>query len=607
MYFPPFFWEAKADTFISCTYLDHFVAHKSKQHTPHRNMTFQAPSAKTIAVLVVLWGLWILGLKYYIDQNSHDALAMEEGQMHQQNIDIQQLVADCTNDVSRQENLKEIDPLSVSEFNKYNDQVSEETMRSVDLSNQITQCQSELAEQMQRWSAEDRALAENISLLRREQEVIIDVVRSSAVQGTDQHLLIATLERLQHHVADLRQALNLDTIETDSEILLKHIDDGSMKLPYADLLNVVVSAGQENNSLKEQILQSALDSVEQNNERFGEQYQQLLRRYARLKQKTEAYSLVEEFDPEKTQEAWEKVYFFLPNESQFGAYPRPVWRGHRQSAEVKNGATPFATPPRAWTAQRIVRLTAVAQCAFVNDDENFMYPHAFLRRGVGLDDKVTLESLTQIIDTPLLSFCRNCVRPQLLKSFQLACNESQSVPYGSRIFWATRSRIRFPQVLQVAASLLANRMGLKTGKYLAVDFTRQVWREKKKQIPSAVWHLGTDRMNYGIEPISAIELQDAVNFRLKAASENNDPFTAVYFSCDSDRTAQMISALSFHGDPLIKYMAADSSEHDVIDMLIASSADGLILHPYSYHSQVVFETKMLRSRIRRRLDTISWL
>lgn len=134
--------------------------------------------------------------------------------------------------------------------------------------------------------------------------------------------------------------------------------------------------------------------------------------------------------------------------------------------------------PTSTTASAIRQLYSIALCAYKNHNPNFTFPHQFYRSPMTPGMKVSdaLSSYTDIIDTPLLTFCTDCQDMRFTLLFLEACRgDTVENLYGGEAFWSMRSMIRFQPELVVAAQEQLERLGVTgTGKRNKATGTRAI-------------------------------------------------------------------------------------------------------------------------------------
>eukprot|EP00759_Apiculatamorpha_spiralis_P037892 PhF_6_TR37508/c0_g1_i6/m.55406 len=175
---------------------------------------------------------------------------------------------------------------------------------------------------------------------------------------------------------------------------------------------------------------------------------------------------------------------------------KPEWKGRVGSPTPTRGT--FINrryTPKSRLSILFQSMFTVALCAYDNEIMNFTYPNAFrrmepslfyrqyqYRRGRAGENAnyynkqrggipLNVSLLSDYIETPLITFCTDCLPMIATKDFRLLCGVQANV-YGTYSFWAMRSRMRFKPQYYDRADLFATELKIANKPYLSV-----IWRQ----------------------------------------------------------------------------------------------------------------------------------
>jgi Skp family chaperone for outer membrane proteins len=326
-------------------------------------------------------------------------------------------------------------------------------------------------------------------------------------------------------------------------------------------------------------------------------------------------------------------------EKKDGAYSRPEWHGYVGSQNVTRGTSVLmglraSQLPRMDLANVVRMIQEYTMCAFRNAAPNFTFPEKWLRRGT--NRSLALVNNSEIIDTPLITFCTDCSPMASDDAFRYACLGDtiqylpESVPkgknvtnplYGSLEFWQMRSRIRWYGKHLKQAEAYANDNELAGKKYVSLLLRHTETLNRRCKAVTSVAQDGTPASPMGRELYHSAWLRanfgkDTTDSLYNASDLNNrcmpvngfkdalgsflDGFEAVYVSVhstDRDTDAAMIAALKEAlGDKKVVIAAPSTIDEDIVDVIVASQGAGLVANRYCDHSSVVTEEFLMNAK-----------
>jgi hypothetical protein len=307
------------------------------------------------------------------------------------------------------------------------------------------------------------------------------------------------------------------------------------------------------------------------------------------------------FDPIKHKE------IFVPQRDALGQLSSPTWQGRVGSPPATKGTYVFQRySPMNRFPNIIQSLYSVALCAYENNILNFTFPSKFRRMPVGTNNSE--EYIGQYIDTPLLTFCTDCIPMLATRDFRLLCSVQTKV-YGTYSFWAMRSRIQFKPAYYDLAITEMKSQDLFEKPYLTVLWRRSPqWSSTctySRRFPPRRVYSWVNRTFEGtlVPEVSSdpaaqcdqdkILVLQAIKDRLAA----NPALTAVYICSEVPIPQELEYFTSQLAVPVKTLKREPSVEADVIDLILSSSGAELLANRYSVHSEVVVEMFLLRNNI----------
>ena len=182
-------------------------------------------------------------------------------------------------------------------------------------------------------------------------------------------------------------------------------------------------------------------------------------------------------------EALPKDFLFISQVNDTGGDPLkrlwsiPTWRNQTGNRKFVTGIKLQAPINKGSVSKQMSTLYEYVLCAAGNNLTDLAFPTSFQR-----DPAATTEFLHNLIVTPYVAFCKNCVQQQKTDAFHLLCQGyGKTDHYGSSLFWYARSRIVPVDLIKNAAALFIQNQittpGLK--KVLAVRIPRAPkWQDK---------------------------------------------------------------------------------------------------------------------------------
>eukprot|EP01060_Flectonema_neradi_P017639 TRINITY_DN2449_c0_g1_i2.p1 TRINITY_DN2449_c0_g1~~TRINITY_DN2449_c0_g1_i2.p1 ORF type:complete len:562 (+),score=136.25 TRINITY_DN2449_c0_g1_i2:79-1686(+) len=115
----------------------------------------------------------------------------------------------------------------------------------------------------------------------------------------------------------------------------------------------------------------------------------------------------------------------------------PSWRNQTGNRRVVTGIKLGAPPNKGSISKQMSTLYEYVLCAAGNNVTDLAFPTAYQR-----DSATPVEYLHNLIVTPYVAFCKNCMQQQKTDAFHLLCQGyGRTDHYGSSLFWHARSRI----------------------------------------------------------------------------------------------------------------------------------------------------------------------
>jgi len=309
---------------------------------------------------------------------------------------------------------------------------------------------------------------------------------------------------------------------------------------------------------------------------------------------------------------------FIPTRGPDGVWQLPGWNKRQGTQKVRKGTYAKTKYNPVTDINRQMRvLYEYALCAVAKNVTSFMYPSAFKRCKECKD-----EFTHQYLETPLVLFCDECVPQHSSNAFKLLCSPSSAKnQYGSELFWRMRSRLLFKGTFRNAADLwMAENFfreagldprdkDLRVGRTITVrlanvgdpDWTKTCEKAKKNgrtklayekllKGREGVKELSTD-VDEQCSP-SPAKVTEAVNALVQELGRKD---VRIYLSAGREMTnKEFIKLTKDWAAPTYRRRPSDRpTEDEVIDTLIASSCDRLLVNRFDLKSSMIVEAHML--------------
>ena len=296
-----------------------------------------------------------------------------------------------------------------------------------------------------------------------------------------------------------------------------------------------------------------------------------------------------------------------PTTNQTMAAPRYFGRDPPEEETVGLALAPVDAPVRT-TAFQIQSVVSVALCAYKHNNSNLSFPSKFRR----VSDQSSTEFLNETLRTPLLTFCSRCTSALRSALFRMTCGkESPRRIYGGYPFWAARSMVRPTQAVIDAARDKYSALGLAGRKVLAVAFKNPPQLQEKCAQSRApqLHYMWARAVTAGNASATLFEAVNGTNrteqcqptratlFDALETLRQRFKFDAMLVSVESSDDEQFIQGSSFGGAAQVVAFRPKTAFEDMVDIVIASWADHVLLNRFSDHSQVVAEGFALRNNI----------
>jgi hypothetical protein len=427
---------------------------------------------------------------------------------------------------------------------------------------QMADCETELDVAKSRWTDEDHTLAAKIKALAEETETMEELLRDlTEGHGMRQVLLSQALFRQRKMFNDLRGRLGV-TEEPLSEV-------------------AILEKHQKTIKTMDNEMRSRLD------ERLN-----------------------------KTVTTWEKFSYipenhtaiFLDTRDLYGNVVRPRYF-NRMMQDVRPGTLKITPrPPVKTLSQRVIDLMSTAFCAYRNDNPNFTFPDTFAWRHA--ED---VENMHEIVDTPLVTFCTNCVTYMGTNLFRDACkNDRVRNNYGNYDFWAARSMIRFSPVIEDKAEAFIADHGFNPKTTLAVVFhasekALMMCEGANRVLPGPHYLMvrgglsvdvlhGTEDAEMRCAPSAAYlesRIREVLEEEAKKSPLGIPSITTIYLSNEPEALATLKKA--DFGNVEIVSGEQHSAAEEAIDILVAAKLGAVLVSAYLPQSQVVTEQYLLNN------------
>lgn len=428
---------------------------------------------------------------------------------------------------------------------------------------QMAECETELDLAKTRWSEDDHVLAAKIKSLAEETETMEELLRDlTEGHGMRQVLLVQALEKQRKRNAWVRSRLNLtDAPPTEAALVEKH--------------NASIKTMDEN-------IRASID-------------------------KRVNTSLTE----------WEKFTYvaenhtaiFIDNHDLYGNVIRPRYF-NRLMQDVRPGILRVAPKPELSTlSERLLSFMKPVFCAYRNDNPNFTFPDAFAWRHA--ED---VEQLHDIIDTPLVTLCNNCVTHHRSKLFRDACrNDSLTRHYGSYDYWAARSMVRFQPTVEnnAEAYITDHLMNPKTTLavvYHASEKALQFCSSANRILPGPHYLMvrgglsvdvvhSSDDTEMRCAPSLAYLEQRIMEVLAESAKQSQigiSSITTIYISNEPEALAAL-RKVDFGANVEVVAGEQHSAGQEAMDIVVAARMGYLLVSAYLPQSQVVTEQYLLNN------------
>ena len=427
---------------------------------------------------------------------------------------------------------------------------------------QIADCETELELASARWTEEDHKIAAKIKSLADETETMEELLRDLTDGfGMRQVLLSQALSKQRSRYAFLRSRLSL----TDA--------------PLSEA----------------SILEKQLPSIKTMDEKLKERLDQQLN---------------------STVTSWDKFTYVKENHTAIFVDTRDLYGGvvrprhfNRLMQDVRPGILLVTPKPKVATlSERLIMLSEPALCAYRNDNPNFTFPDLFAWR-----HQEDVEHMHDIIDTPIVTFCTNCVTHSHTKSFIEACKSDRvRRNYGSYDFWSMRSLIRFVPSVESAAEAFIFDHGINPKTSLAVVFHGSekavaMCEGASRILPGPHYLMirgglsmevshGTDDVELRCAP-SLGYLEQRIREVLAEEQKKNPEgpnINTIYLSNEPEALTSL-KKLDFGQNVEIVTGEQHSGSQEAIDILVASRMAAVLVSAYLPQSQVVTEQYLLNN------------
>ncbi|ORC92285.1 uncharacterized protein TM35_000044990 [Trypanosoma theileri] len=271
----------------------------------------------------------------------------------------------------------------------------------------------------------------------------------------------------------------------------------------------------------------------------------------------------------------------------------------------------------ATTLQRIHALQQAAFCAYNRRDPNVTVSFAFLWK---VNDISGISALHDLVQTPLVTFCMDCVGVENSTEFWQQCRDATGDDefYGKRNFWAARSMVRpHPAVVQEAKNY--TKFVLKDKKVLAVVAHNSVndcieriheprgnhflyllanFPQEKKQFET---HVSNDTIfQCAPTPTQIVQRITEIMENVKQDGKGGEEFDVVYISVPVEMMHDLraLEVKPKWWEKTIFRVEVESAHEELLDLTVAGLADTILVSPYLAPSQYVVESFLLKNGLR---------
>eukprot|EP01061_Rhynchopus_euleeides_P030397 TRINITY_DN5051_c0_g1_i3.p1 TRINITY_DN5051_c0_g1~~TRINITY_DN5051_c0_g1_i3.p1 ORF type:complete len:437 (+),score=158.81 TRINITY_DN5051_c0_g1_i3:70-1380(+) len=295
--------------------------------------------------------------------------------------------------------------------------------------------------------------------------------------------------------------------------------------------------------------------------------------------------------------------YFLASKGEDG-WTKPTWKEFTGNRNITTGVktddeAQVELAPTTLSA-RMFALYDYFVCAAGQNITTLSFPNQFK---TFVDEEKDPERLSDLIITPHVSFCRNCIQQALTEAYKLLClGYTADVQYGSKLFWIARSKLVPSDIIRDrAAGFIEERL---KGKTLAVRLPRGVqWRrfclDEVAPLPFYSKVLSGQKAKQ-VSPIAGEQCNPqlgdvAAAIKDIAQEENVDQ---VFFISDVNDEKMKIIADDV-GKPFVRLPRGNmtSAERSLTEMTIASQADSILVNRFDAVSGHITEYFMLNHRL----------
>eukprot|EP00756_Hemistasia_phaeocysticola_P005702 Hpha_TRINITY_DN13458_c0_g2::TRINITY_DN13458_c0_g2_i1::g.130794::m.130794 len=309
---------------------------------------------------------------------------------------------------------------------------------------------------------------------------------------------------------------------------------------------------------------------------------------------------------------------FIPTRGYDGVWQLPGWNKRQGTQRVRKGTFAKTKYNPVTDINRQMRiLYEYALCAVAKNVTNFMYPSSFKRC-----KKCKDEFVHQYLETPLVLFCDECIPQHTSNAFKLLCSAtSAKAEYGSELFWRMRSRLLFKGTFRNSADhwmaenffreagLDPRDKDLRVGATIAVRLSHIGNKDWDKKCADAQKHnrpvLAYEKLLKGRDGVKEVstdvaeqcspslaKVTETVNGLVKELGGKD---VRIYLSAGSELTDKEFLQITktFNAPTYRRRPSERPTEDEIVDTLIASTCDRLVLNRFDLKSSMILEAHML--------------
>ena len=304
----------------------------------------------------------------------------------------------------------------------------------------------------------------------------------------------------------------------------------------------------------------------------------------------------------------DETKYFLAEKDGEGGYTHPVWKTFEGNREITTGIKSESQYSHelepASLSTKMLAMYDYILCAAGQNETNFSFPDQFRTH----KDSPKPDVLSDLLITPHLSFCNNCVQQAQTEAFKLLClGSAPENQYGSKMFWIARSKLVPADSIRFLADEFINAQFKKGEKTLAVRLPKgKQWKTMcvdEVQAPQSLLFHRMILSGEDVKEASSDKAQQCNPDLGEAAAVMKDiveetKATSIFLISDIDeKKAQEVATAV--GVPIVSVPLGEMTpaKKAIIDITVASQLDSILVNRFDPMSAHIVEYFMMNKRL----------